>query len=58
MHESGPTICEFVGDISYGEIPKCISYLNEDGERVSALLENPFPFLPENEMKEIFERII
>ena len=47
----GPVLCEVVGDILFDEIPKCISSVNEQGVRVSAALENPFPFfrvLPDN----------
>lgn len=54
---NGPVICEFVGDIRFDEIPKCISSLNERGERVSAALENPFPFLDEKELEEIIDYI-
>lgn len=53
--EDGPVICEFFGSILFDEIPKCISYLNEDGKRESALLENPFPFLRKEEMEEIYK---
>jgi len=51
--QSGTVICEFVGSILFDEIPKCISSLNEKGERVSAVLENPYPFLSEEELEEI-----
>lgn len=54
MSEKGPVICEFIGDIAFDEIPKCISSLDEKGNRVSASLENPFPFLPECKMQNIF----
>lgn len=52
---AGPAICEFIGSITYDEIPKCISYINESGIRVSAKLENPFPFLSQQEMEKIYE---
>ncbi len=52
---AGPAICEFIGSIAYDEIPKCISYLDESGLRVSAKLENPFPFLSQQEMEKIYE---
>lgn len=52
---AGPAICEFIGSITYDEIPKCISYLDESGLRVSAKLENPFPFLSQQEMEKIYE---
>lgn len=54
LGEDGPVICEFVGSITFDEIPKCISYLNEDGKRESAALENPFPFLEKEELEEIY----
>ena len=54
MGSDGPVICEFVGSILFDEIPKCISSLNENGERVSAALENPFPFLSEKDMEDIY----
>jgi acetolactate synthase-1/2/3 large subunit len=57
METDGPVICEFCGSILYDEIPKCISSLDENGNRVSAALENPFPFLSEEEMKGIYSRI-
>lgn len=53
----GPVICEFIGSITYDEIPKCISYLDESGNRVSAMLENPFPFLTEEEMEQIYAKL-
>lgn len=54
MEIEGPVICEFQGSILYDEIPKCISMLDKDGNRVSATLENPFPFLQQSEMDEIY----
>lgn len=54
METEGPVICEFQGSILYDEIPKCISMLDKDGNRVSATLENPFPFLHQSEMDEIY----
>jgi acetolactate synthase-1/2/3 large subunit len=55
MRDEGPVICEFTGSILYDEIPKCISSLDENGNRVSAALENPFPFLGTDEMNEIYK---
>ena len=54
METEGPVICEFQGSILYDEIPKCISMLDKDGNRVSATLENPFPFLEQSEIDEIY----
>jgi len=55
MESDGPVICEFIGSITFDEIPKCISSLDSNGKRVSAALENPFPFLSEEEMNEIYK---
>ncbi|WP_022761370.1 thiamine pyrophosphate-binding protein [Butyrivibrio sp. AD3002] len=57
MNLDGPVICEFFGSILFDEIPKCISSLDENGKRVSAALENPFPFLSEEEMKGVYSEI-
>jgi Predicted pyridoxal phosphate-dependent enzyme apparently involved in regulation of cell wall biogenesis len=56
MQTKGPVLCEVLGDMAFDEIPKCISYVNAEGKRVSAALENPFPFLSESVVREIFER--
>lgn len=53
----GPVICEFEGDIAYDEIPKCISYEDTTGRRVSAALENPFPFLTADELEHIYDKL-
>lgn len=50
--ESGPVICEICGDIRFDEIPKCISSIDKSGKRISAYLENPYPFLTEREIAE------
>jgi acetolactate synthase-1/2/3 large subunit len=55
MKEAGAVICEFTGSILYDEIPKCISSLDANGNRVSAALENPFPLLSAEEMNEIYK---
>ena len=57
LDTDGPVLCEVVGDMAFDEIPKCISHVDGEGKRVSAALENPFPFLPESEVRKIFERI-
>ncbi|WP_051638649.1 thiamine pyrophosphate-binding protein [Butyrivibrio sp. NC2002] len=54
MNTEGAVICEFVGSILFDEIPKCISSLDENGNRISALLENPYPFLPKEELDRIY----
>ena len=50
----GPCIVDIMGSLSFDEIPKCISRIDEaTGQRVSAFLENPFPFLSKSEMNDI-----
>ncbi len=55
LHCEGPVICEFKGSILYDEIPKCISMIDKEGKRVSANLENPFPFLEQSKLDEIYK---
>lgn len=54
LRHQGPVICEVMGDINFDEIPKCISHVDATGKRVSAALENPYPFLAETEIQKIF----
>ena len=50
----GCCMVDIKGSLSFDEIPKCISRVDEaTGQRVSAFLENPFPFLSDGEMREI-----
>ena len=50
----GPVLCRIEGSLKFDEIPKCISKVDErTGERVSAFLENPYPFLGEDELKRV-----
>ncbi len=50
----GACLVDIKGALSFDEIPKCISHLDEaTGKRISAFLENPFPFLSDEEMREI-----
>lgn len=51
---SGPVLCEFIGSMAFDEIPKCISSEDSSGRRVSAALENPYPFLPAEELARIY----
>lgn len=54
MRTQGPVLCEIVGSLYFDEIPKCISSIDKDtGQRISAALENPYPFLTEEKMLEI-----
>lgn len=54
MDSEGPAVCEILGDIDFDEIPKCISFVGADGKISSAALENPYPFLSERELKDIY----
>lgn len=54
LETAGPLICECAGDLRFDEIPKCISSVNSRGERVSAHLENPYPFLPPTELENLY----
>lgn len=50
----GVCLVDIKGALSFDEIPKCISRVDEKtGQRISAFLENPFPFLSDEEMDEI-----
>ncbi len=52
--QPGCCIVDIRGALTFDEIPKCISRIDETtGQRVSAFLENPFPFLSDAEMQEI-----
>ena len=51
---SGACLVDIKGALSFDEIPKCISHVDKiTGQRMSAFLENPFPFLSDGEMHEI-----
>ena len=53
METEGAVLCDIVGSLWFDEIPKCISSVDaKTGKRVSALLENPYPFLSEEELRE------
>lgn len=59
MQEEGPVICDILGSLWFDEIPKCISSVDEKtGKRVSAYLENPYPYLSENELKGIEKELL
>lgn len=59
METEGPAICDVRGSLWFDEIPKCISRVDEEtGKRVSAFLENPFPFLSESELNEITKELL
>lgn len=57
--KTGTCIVDIKGSLAFDEIPKCISRIDDEtGQRVSAFLENPFPFLSEKEMSEIEQFMI
>lgn len=58
MEYDGTVICDAIGSLMFDEIPKCISSVEADGKRVSASLENPYPFLSDTELAEIYNKII
>ena len=59
MNLRGSVICEICGSPDFDEIPKCISHVDEKtGKRVSAFLENPFPFLSAQELETITENLL
>lgn len=57
MESGGAAICEIRGDIDFDEIPKCISSVGADGKITSAALENPYPFLTERELDDIYSEL-
>lgn len=59
MQMEGPVICDIIGSLWFDEIPKCISSVDEKtGQRVSAYLENPYPYLSQEEMEEIERELL
>ena len=51
---SGYCIVDIKGSLAFDEIPKCISRIDENtGHRISAFLENPYPFLSDAEINDI-----
>ena len=59
MNSSGSIICEICGSPEFDEIPKCISHVDEKtGKRVSAFLENPYPFISEEKLSEIVKKLV
>lgn len=59
MREKGPVICDIIGSLWFDEIPKCVSSVDEKtGQRVSAYLENPYPFLSEEELEKIEKELL
>ncbi len=59
METEGPIICDIIGSLWFDEIPKCISKVDErTGMRISAFLENPYPYLSEEDMDKISEELL
>ena len=59
MQTEGPVICDIYGSLWFDEIPKCISSVDpRTGKRVSAFLENPYPYLAEDELELITEQLL
>lgn len=59
MKIEGSVICDITGSLWFDEIPKCISSVDGiTGKRVSAYLENPYPYLSEEEMKKIEQELL
>lgn len=59
MTTEGPVICEIRGSLYFDEIPKCISKVNEKtGRRESASLENPYPFLEQDELRSVMDNMM
>ena len=51
MRDDRPCLCEIIGSLKFDEIPKSMTIANEDGTFSSSLLENLYPFLPEEEQR-------
>ncbi len=53
----GAVICELLGSPDFDEIPKCVSKDDGHGGRISASLENPYPFLEPDELRQIIDNL-
>lgn len=52
-------ICDIKGSLCFDEIPKCISSIDrKTGKRISAYLENPYPYLSDEKLKEIEQELL
>lgn len=59
MEMNGACIVDIKGSLSFEEVPKCISHVDEvTGKRVSADLVNPYPFLPAKDIEAIGKYLI
>ncbi|MBQ9360927.1 MAG: thiamine pyrophosphate-binding protein [Lachnospiraceae bacterium] len=52
MSDNEPCLCEVKGSIYFDEIPKSVTIVNDDGTFSSSKLENLYPFLTEEELKQ------
>ena len=54
LKADGAYIVDICGSLWFDEIPKCISKIDEKtGKRVSAYLENPYPYLDEDKLDKL-----
>lgn len=59
MNMEGSVLCEICGSATFDEIPKCISHIEKKtGKRVSAFLENPYPFLSGEDLNVITKDLL
>lgn len=49
LEDDEPVLCEVFADYTFDEIPKATTRVNADGTLSSSVLEDLFPFLPEEE---------
>lgn len=49
MADDRAALCEIFADTDFDEIPKAVSRVNADGTMSSSVLEDLYPFLPEEE---------
>jgi acetolactate synthase-1/2/3 large subunit len=54
----GAVLCDIIGSMEFDEIPKCVSSVNSEGKRVSAALENAYPFLKEEEVRKVIDYLM
>ncbi|AIW41945.1 thiamine pyrophosphate-binding protein [Paenibacillus sp. FSL M7-0802] len=52
MKDDRPVLCEVMGSIEFDEIPKAMTKVNEDGSLISSSLEDLYPFLSPDEVRE------
>ncbi|MBR0090688.1 MAG: thiamine pyrophosphate-binding protein [Lachnospiraceae bacterium] len=51
LADDEPVLCEVFADYTFDEIPKAVTKVNPDGSLSSGVLEDLFPFLPEEETR-------